>query len=440
MPDNQEKNRDEIEKLLREYAQYRNKNFGEDCALTEKRRQYLLNEALKTHSANRNFLEAILLFIYRSNWVKLGFAIGALAIFAVIFKSTFINKQFPEMSLAKAKPIEQKEDKALKSIVTEDDKQNVPVEKPIQPDGKAVAAFSSTAQQGATAADSATAGRAKVLARENMGRQRDASSGEQLGLKQKSADTRQEPMAKAESYDLSKKEVAEKTPAPISKADLSEKRAEAKSPALNLAIAKQIPESQYETVLRKFNLEIRDSKVILTDEDGSIYEGEILKKSPEPTGLLVKGLESKELEKISKQSAPDKDSVTELAKSATENDFLFNVRGTNQRINAPFMFYGKIIGGNVLYGRQNEVAQTRRYVEPERTGAPLSAMRMGAPAPSGAAARGMGGASNDRLFEETAAKPSQKTNLIIEGFLFINGKTNLKLRAIRTENGYFQKY
>jgi hypothetical protein len=180
---------------------------------------------------------------------------------------------------------------------------------------------------------------------------------------------------------------------------------------IGLAIAKTILPQNYTDLFNKFKIEIKDSKVLVTGEDGSIYNGEFVNDS---------NLEKMEL--VKKTIAAEQYNQQKLTESATT--LLFNVKGTNKTLNKPIEFIGKFIT-DVQADERPVVA--RRGLNEQRLR--LSAKLAGVKSSSERI-------NNEQYYSKTANTIKIQTNIVI---LYLNSSTNLIIRAIMNQNGFYQR-
>jgi hypothetical protein len=434
MPDKPKK---DIDELLREYARSRKEMAGEDIILKTTARRQLLCEVQKVYGKNRNFWETVLLMFRESALLKFGLAVGIFVIAVIVIKSVFVQNQPQTMSMAKSdntrtqqpsESVTQPEiaDRAKSEILSKDGSQPL---KTILAD--------KTSEKGAAVKDSAmTYKPLEKLNREDEGK---------AGLLTKPVETAEKKATDVDKFTLAEKRVTviEESPQPAAPAALA-KLAVTKSAAdVEFEKLPSTSETSYQNLLNRFSLKVDGSKIVITDGDGSIYEGELLK--PE---IYFDSLAREESSPLPSEKPSGQQALSEIsefgaiAKTATANDLIFCVKGTNQNTKLALTFYGKVSSGVVGAVEQSESVKPGRFLNAQRRIAPGGAS-LGAAAPVGArgsaeyrrdrpATMGMG-----REFTDNIAKPTNQTNVLIEGALFIEGKTNLILRAIRNEDGYY---
>jgi len=427
MPDKPDKN---INDLLNEYARARKKSATERISLSPLARRQLLDEALKIYGKERKFHQLILLF-QRSFLLRAGFALGILVIGAIIIRFIFVQPQ--EMSLA-YKPAEKELPAPATSSYLDGKKEQKILSKDDVPSLK-IARAKKSEKNIATLSALPMTDKSEVTMN-------------------KTADVvLQSPAPVFEKSEKSETTIATYSQTGV-KPDAEQKQNNlaAASSSLTVTVEKPSPKIMaeklpaesgldYRKLLNRFRIKIDGAKIVLTDEDGSVYEGEILNRLVNEENIAKRN--SGLLGKIAERPE-EKEQIETIARSATTNDIIFSVKGTNQNSGVAIAFYGKISGGIVTATGQQEIAQTDSFFEARQRTAPAG-MRASVASPSAMAgsATQLRRASPDIIMkQETAGKLSestQQTNVLIDGFLFINSKTNLRLRAIQNQDGYYIK-
>ncbi|HON07609.1 MAG TPA: hypothetical protein PLW02_05855, partial [Verrucomicrobiota bacterium] len=163
----------------------------------------------------------------------------------------------------------------------------------------------------------------------------------------------------------------------------------------------------------------KDSKVVITGEDGSIYEGEFIDDSKsEKTAVVKKG------------SIGGQDNQPKLMESETtqSNILSFIVKGTNKTLNKPIEFTGKFVA---------DVSSEEKTQVVARRGLALNGMsRLGEPTRYGGVGLRMGRNNNEQPKVSDTVK--SQTN-IVEGVLSLNGLTNITIRAVINQDGFYQR-
>ncbi|MGC8744845.1 MAG: hypothetical protein ACP5T0_13290 [Verrucomicrobiia bacterium] len=426
MPDKPEKN---INDLLNEYARARKESAAERISLSPLARRQLVNEALKVYGKERKFRQFILLF-QRPFLLKAGFALGVLLIGAIIIRFIFVQPR--EMSLA-YKPAEKElpasaaksylADKTKEKVLPEENVRSLKIAKARESEERVATSSALPMEKKPEVTMNKTAAvvpKSPALVFEKSEKSATTIAGHsQTGVKS-DVDEKQQALAAATS-------------------DLKVK-VEKPSPKIMAEKLTAESEPEYRKLLNRFRIIIDGAKIVLTDEDGSTYEGEIFK--PVINGENLAKKDSGLSERIAETSG-EKEQIETIIKSTTTNDIIFSVKGTNQNSGVAIAFYGKISGGIVSATGQQEF-QTDSFSETRQRTAP-SGMRATVVSPSataGLAAPIRRAAPTITVKQETAGRlsePTQQTNVLIEGLLFINGKTNLRLRAIQNQDGYYIK-
>jgi len=202
---------------------------------------------------------------------------------------------------------------------------------------------------------------------------------------------------------------------------VSSEKLENTSATVGVRLATATPPSSpnYDNLFSKFKIEVKDSKVVITGEDGSIYEGEFIDDSKsEKTAVVKKG------------SIGGQDNQPKLMESETtqSNILSFIVKGTNKTLNKPIEFTGKFVA---------DVSSEEKTQVVARRGLALNGMsRLGEPTRYGGVGLRMGRNNNEQPKVSDTVK--SQTN-IVEGVLSLNGLTNITIRAVINQDGFYQR-
>ena len=383
MPDSPHKS---AEDRLREYAQLRKGELGDGVKLSDTRRQRLLNEVDKIYSKKE---DSFWILIYRSIWGKIALACCGLLICGLLLKNIL---EKPEMSLAKMDKISEKQ-----MLNTESRTRDVDKEPLLRKEMEAPKPMVLTETLVEQSDKNATKEPANIAANVKM---------EKLSL-----DSNSQTLQKNDRLygGLPKEKV------------VSSEKLENTSATVGVRLATATPPSSpnYDNLFSKFKIEVKDSKVVITGEDGSIYEGEFIDDSKsEKTAVVKKG------------SIGGQDNQPKLMESETtqSNILSFIVKGTNKTLNKPIEFTGKFVA---------DVSSEEKTQVVARRGLALNGMsRLGEPTPYGGVGLRMGRNNNEQPKVSDTVK--SQTN-IVEGVLSLNGLTNITIRAVINQDGFYQR-
>jgi len=383
MPDSPHKS---AEDRLREYAQLRKGELGDGVKLSDTRRQRLLNEVDKIYSKKE---DSFWILIYRSIWGKIALACCGLLICGLLLKNIL---EKPEMSLAKMDKISEKQ-----MLNTESRTRDVDKEPLLRKEMEAPKPMVLTETLVEQSDKNATKEPANIAANVKM---------EKLSL-----DSNSQTLQKNDRLygGLPKEKV------------VSSEKLENTSATVGVRLATATPPSSpnYDNLFSKFKIEVKDSKVVITGEDGSIYEGEFIDDSKsEKTAVVKKG------------SIGGQDNQPKLMESETtqSNILSFIVKGTNKTLNKPIEFTGKFVA---------DVSSEEKTQVVARRGLALNGMsRLGEPTRYGGVGLRMGRNNNEQPKVSDTVK--SQTN-IVEGVLSLNGLTNITIRAVINQDGFYQR-
>ena len=383
MPDSPHKS---AEDRLREYAQLRKGELGDGIKLSDTRRQRLLNEVSKIYSKKE---DSFWILIYRSIWGKIALACCGLLICGLLLKNIL---EKPEMSLAKMDKISEKQ-----MLNTESRTRDVDKEPLLRKEMEAPKPMVLTETLVEQSDKNATKEPANIAANVKM---------EKLSL-----DSNSQTLQKNDRLygGLPKEKV------------VSSEKLENTSATVGVRLATATPPSSpnYDNLFSKFKIEVKDSKVVITGEDGSIYEGEFIDDSKsEKTAVVKKG------------SIGGQDNQPKLMESETtqSNILSFIVKGTNKTLNKPIEFTGKFVA---------DVSSEEKTQVVARRGLALNGMsRLGEPTRYGGVGLRMGRNNNEQPKVSDTVK--SQTN-IVEGVLSLNGLTNITIRAVINQDGFYQR-
>lgn len=387
MPDNPHKSGEE---RLREYAQLRKGELGDGVKLSDTRRQRLLQEVDDIYNKQEDHFWIL---IYRSIWGKIAIACCGLLVCGLLLKNIL---EKPEMSLAKTDKISEKQVPA--TVFKTIDGVSLPRNVPHPPEPVALA-------------------EAPIEQPDKSVKTKSANIAASVKMEKLSPGSNSQTLQKSDRLygGLPKEKVvpAGRTESTVSSATVEVKPATAEPASLSL--------TNYEDLFNKFKIEVKDSKVVIRGEDGSIYEGE-----------FIDGSKSENIESVKKVVAIEQDNQPKLmgfAGAQYQNILSFTVKGINKTLNKPIEFTGKFVA---------DVQSAEKPPVVAKRGLALNERRLGVSARSVGVESRTGRINNEESYAKLPDAIKSQTN-IIEGVLSLNGLTNITIRAVINQDGFYQR-
>lgn len=385
MPDNQHKS---TEEKLREYAQFRKGELGDSVKLSDTRRQRLLKEVDKIYNKKE---DSFWILVYQSIWGKIALACCGLLICGLLLKNIL---EKPEMSLAKMDKISEKQLPATMSIKGNAENESLLIKETEAPKPAALA-------------------ESRVKQSDKNAIRESPNIAANVKMEKLSLDSNSQTLQKNDRLygGLPKEKV------------VSSFRLESTDASVGGRLDTAAPPSSpnYDNLFSKFKIEVKDSKVVIIGEDGSIYEGGFIDDSKsEKTATVQKAI-------VSEQSNQSKS--TESTGAQYQKILSFAVKGKNKTLNKPVEFSGKFVA-DIQSAEKPPVVAKRTMA--------LNELRLGVSARSVGVASRTGRINNEESYFKAADMIKPQTN-IIEGVLFLNGSTNITIRAIMNQDGFYQR-
>ncbi len=382
MPDNPHNS---AEEKLREYAQLRKGELDDDIKLSDTHRRRLLQEVDEVYNKSE---KSAWILVYRSIWGKIALACCGLLIFGIFLKNVL---EKPDISMARTDVISEKQSLSIESK-TRNAENGFLLNSSPQP-SKPVDLAESLPEQPYGSVKSVKAESANIAANVKM---ETPSSGSNYKTLQ-NEDRLYSGLPKEK----------------IVSAGRTESAFSSATAGVGLATTARVSPPNYADLFSRFKIEVKDSKVVVTGEDGSTYEGEFIGNSK---------LENSEI--LQKIILVEKDYQSAFKESAAT--LLFNVKGTNNTLNKSIEFIGRFIVG--VQPAETPIVAKR--------GLALNERRLGLSAKTSGVDSSSERINNEQYYSKTADTVKTQTNIVI---LFLNGSTNTTIRAILNQDGFYQR-